>query len=113
MARFETEVLAQLQNLAAMMALPCQWVDCVRQAKPIKKLILDLDSSVSETYGRQEGTSYNRHFGCECYHSLFIFNQDGDVEWAKLRLGNVASANDWRSVLEPVIARYRPRKISE
>jgi hypothetical protein len=66
-----------------------------------------LDSSVSETYGRQEGTAYNGHFGCECYHPLFLFNQDGDVERALLRSGNVASADDWLSVLEPVIARYR------
>ena len=66
-----------------------------------------MDSSVSETYGQQEGTSYNGHFGCECYHPLFLFNQDGDVERALLRAGNVASADDWRSVLEPVIARYR------
>jgi len=36
-----------------MMALSGKWVDAVRQAKPIKKLILDLDSSVSETYGQQ------------------------------------------------------------
>ena len=36
-----------------------------------------------------------------------MFNQDGDVESVKLRPGNVASADDWQSVLEPVIERYR------
>lgn len=107
MARFETEVLTQPRNLAAMMALPGQWVDHVRQAKPIKKLILDLDSSVSETYGQQEGSAYNGHFGCECYHPLFCFNQDGDVEGAMLRNGNVASAHEWPALLMPVIERYR------
>jgi hypothetical protein len=40
---------------------------------------------------------------------LFCFNQDGDLERCLLRNGNVASAHDWRSVLEPVVARYRPR----
>jgi hypothetical protein len=89
------------------MNMPGQWVDRIRQRRSIKKLVLDLDSSVSETYGRQEGTAYNGHFGCECYHPLFLFNQDGDVERALLRSGNVASADDWLSVLEPVIARYR------
>jgi len=107
MGRFETEVLTQPRNLVALMALPGQWVDRVCQAKPIKKLILDLDSSVSETYGRQEGSAYNGHFGCECYHPLFCFNQDGDVEGARLRHGNVASAHDWRSLLVPVVERYR------
>ncbi|MCH7751427.1 MAG: hypothetical protein IH898_04660 [Planctomycetes bacterium] len=27
-------------------------------------MILDLDSSVSETYGQQEGSAYNGHFEC-------------------------------------------------
>jgi hypothetical protein len=106
-SRFETDVLTHLDNLEALMNMPGQWVDLIQQRRPIKKLILDMDSSVSETYGKQEGTAYNGHFGCECYHPLFIFNQDGDVEYAKLRPGNVASADDWRSVLEPVIERYR------
>jgi hypothetical protein len=44
---------------------------------------------------------------CECYHPLFLFNQDGDLERAMLRCGNVASADDWQAVLEPVIERYR------
>jgi hypothetical protein len=107
MAWFETDVLTQPQNLAALMTLPGQWIDRVRQTKPIRKLILDLDSSVSETYGQQEGSAYNGHFGCECYHPLFCFNQDGDVEAALLREGNVASAHEWPVVLTPVLDRYR------
>ena len=92
MARFETEVLTQPQNLSALMAMPGQWVDRVCEGKPIKKLILDLDSSVSETYGQQEGSAYNGYFRCECYHPIFCFNQDSDLEAALLRNGNVASA---------------------
>ena len=78
-ARFETEVLRHPDNLAVLMAMPGQWVDLIHQRRPIAKLILDMDSSASETYGQQEGTAYNGHFGCDCYHPLFIFNQDGDV----------------------------------
>ena len=111
MARFETDVLTQQQNLAALMAMPGQWVDRVRHAKPIKKLILGLDSSVSETYGQQEGSAYNGYFRCECYHPLFCFNQDGDVERGLLRHGNVASADEWPTVLVPVIERYRHLEI--
>ena len=36
-----------------------------------------------------------------------MFNQLGDVERCALRPGNVHSANGWRAVLEPVVARYR------
>jgi hypothetical protein len=113
MARFETEVLTQPQNLAALRALPGKWVHLVRQVKPIKTLILDLDSSVSQTYGQQEGSAYNGYFRCECYHPIFCFNQDGDVEAALLRDGNVASAHDWRLVLMPVIDRYRDLDITK
>jgi len=66
-----------------------------------------MDSSVSPTYGDQEGTAYNGHFACTCYHPLFVFNQFGDLERCALRPGNVHSAHGWKDVLEPVVARYR------
>jgi hypothetical protein len=93
------------------MELSGKWIGQVQQRRPLDRIILDLDSSVSETHGAQEGSAYNGYFECTCYHPLFCFNQDGDLERALLRNGNVASADDWRSVLEPVVARYRPRKL--
>ena len=113
MARFETEVLTQPKNLAALMELSGQWIHQVQQRRPSDRIILDLDSSVSETHGQQEGSAYNGHFECTCYHPLFCFNQDGDLERTLLRDGNVHSADDWRSVLEPVVARYRGLKIKK
>lgn len=50
---------------------------------------------------------------CRDYHLLFCFNPDGDVEAALLRNGNVHSADDWRSVLEPVITRYRDQPVKK
>jgi len=105
--RFETETLSTQGNLTALMQLSGQWIDTVHQRKPLKQLILDLDSSVSEIYGRQQGTAYNGYFECLCYHPLFLFNQFGDLEYAMLRRGNKASAKYWRRVLLPVIERYR------
>ena len=111
MSRFETEVLTQPRNLAELTRLSGIWIEELRERQPMRELILDMDSSVSETYGEQEGTAYNGHFNCTCYHPLFCFNQFGDVERAQLREGNVHSAKDWRAVLEPVVARYRSQKI--
>ncbi len=105
--RFETEILSIGSNVMKLMDLSGKWIDKVHQRKPPKRLILDMDSSVSETYGQQEGTAYNGHFGCTCYHPLFLFNQFGDLERAMLRRGNHASAKFWRRVLLPVVARYR------
>ena len=53
----------------------------------MRELILDMDSSVSETCREQAGTAYNGHFVCTCYHPLFCFNQFGDVEQFQLREG--------------------------
>ena len=105
--RFETETLSTKRNLTALMNLSGQWIDQVHQRRPLKQLILDMDSSVSETYGQQQGTAYNGHFECLCYHPLFLFNQFGDLERAMLRHGNNASSKFWRRVLLPVIERYR------
>jgi hypothetical protein len=107
MGRFETEILSTKPNLKALMDLSGSWIDKAHQRKPLKELILDMDSSVSETYGDQQGTAYNGHFDCTCYHPLFLFNQRGDLEWAMLRRGNHHSAKFWRRVLLPVIERYR------
>ena len=107
MGRFETEILTQSKNLELLTNLPGVWVDRVHQRKPPKQIILDMDSSDSPTYGHQEGSAYNGYSEWTCYHPLFCFNQLGDMERALLRNGNVHSADDWQSVLEPIIARYR------
>tara|TARA_B100000949_G_scaffold220879_1_gene221168 strand:- start:200 stop:1561 length:1362 start_codon:yes stop_codon:yes gene_type:complete len=105
--RFETEIVSDRRNLTALMNLSGQWIDKVHRRQPLKELILDMDSSVSETYGEQEGSAYNGHFSCTCYHPLFLFNQFGDLEGAILRRGNHHSAKFWRKELLPVIERYR------
>ena len=109
MGRFETEWLASEANLAALAELSGVWIDRVHRRRPPDGIILDMDSSESPTHGQQEGSAWNGHFGCTCYHPLFVFNQFGDLERSTLRPGNVHSAEGWREVLEPVIARYRER----
>ena len=111
MGRFETELLATDENLAALSDLGGTWIGRVHDRRPPKTIILDMDSSVSPTYGEQEGSAYNGHFGCACYHPLFVFNQFGDLERSALRPGNVHSADGWRAVLEPVVVRYRGRQL--
>jgi hypothetical protein len=106
-SRFETEVLTTKENQTALAQLSGKWIDRVMKARKLTRIVLDMDSSVSETYGRQEGSAYNGHFGCTWYHPLFCFNQVGDLEGAVLREGNVHSAKDWKAMLEPIVARYR------
>ena len=111
MARFETKLLATEENLQALRGLSSLWIEGGYERSALKNLVLDMDSSESPTYGQQEGSIFNGHFRCTCYHPLFLFNQFGDVERAVLRPGNVHSSKGWRETLEPVVARYRGRKL--
>ena len=88
MGRFETELLATDANIEVLAGMNGAWIDKVHDRRPPKMIILDMDSSVSPTHGEQEGTAYNGHFGCTCYHPLFLFNQFGDLERCSLRPGN-------------------------
>src|SRR4029453_3135720 len=85
--RFETEWLASEANLAALMDLPGAWIDQVHGPTPPEGIVLDMDSSESPTHGDQQGSAWNGHFGCTCYHPLFLFNQFGDLERSPLRPG--------------------------
>jgi hypothetical protein len=99
--------LSRPENLAALADLPGQWIDKVHRRRSPKIIVLDMGSSESPTYGEQEGSAYNGHFACTCYHSLFVFNRFGDVERCALRPGNMHNADRWRAVLEPIVARYQ------
>jgi hypothetical protein len=111
MGRFETELLATDANLEALADMNGVWIDKVHDRHPPTEIILDMDSSVSPTHGDQEGAAYNGHFGCTCYHPLFLFNQFGDLERSSLRPGNVHSAVNWEGVLKPVVVRYQERNL--
>jgi hypothetical protein len=111
MARFETEILASKDHLELLIDLSGKWIDQAHRHRKLTKLILDMDSSVSETDGHQEGAAYNGYFACTCYHPLFLFNQFGVVQRVMLRRGNHPNARFLRRVLLPVMERYRDRDI--
>ena len=106
MGRFETATLTQAENLAALADLSGHWIDAVHAKRPSKVIGLDMDSSESPVYGDQEGAIWNGHFQSKCLHPLFVFNQFGDLERCVLRPGNVHSADGWKELLSPVLARY-------
>ena len=107
MGRFETATLTSFRNIAALADLSGKWINRVQRLRRSPNLILDIDSSESPVHGEQEGSAYNGHFGCSCYHPLFVFNQHGDLERCALRPGNVHSAHAWQALLDPVVERYR------
>jgi len=110
MGRFETDILTQQENLRNLSDINGKCVQKAMNKTLHQRIILDMDSSESPVHGEQEGSAYNGHFGCTCFHPLFCFNQFGDCEGVLLRSGNVHSADRWKEVLEPIIKRYENKK---
>ena len=72
-----------------------------------RRVVLDMDSTEIPVYGEQEQSAYNGHFESTCYHPLLLFNREGDCLAAKLRPGNVHSAEGWEELLLPEIERQQ------
>ena len=104
---FEAELLASEENLLGLMAVNRELVAQAEAQDQSERVVLDMDSTESPVHGQQEGSAYNGHFESTCYHPLLLFNQHGDCLAAKLRAGNVSSAEDWDELLLPEIERQQ------
>jgi hypothetical protein len=104
---FETEVLAQEENVAGLEAINRDLIAKAETVDSPQRVVLDMDSTEIPVYGQQEDSAYNGHFESTCYHPLLLFNREGDCLAAKLRPGNVHSAEDWEEVLLPEIERQQ------
>ena len=104
---FETEMLASEENLLGLKAVNRELVAQAEAPDGSDRVVLDMDSTESPVHGQQEGSAYNGHFESLCYHPLLLFNQHGDCLGAKLRPGNVHSAEDWDELLLPEIERQQ------
>jgi Transposase DDE domain group 1 len=102
---FETELLTREENVVGLMAVNRELIGQAETWDRSDRTVLDMDSSESPVHGQQEGSAYNGHFESVCYHPLFLFNDHGDCLAAKLRSGNVFSADDWEELLVPEIDR--------
>ncbi len=110
---FETELLAQDKNLAGLAAINRELIARVEAMESPRRVVLDIDSTEIPVYGQQEQSAYNGHFESTCYHLLLLFNREGDCLAAKLRPGNVHSAEQWNEVLLPEIERQPQDKTED
>ena len=104
---FETEVLAEEGNFAGLAQLNRELIGKAETFRSQYRTVLDMDSTEIPVYGEQEQSAYNGHFESTCYHPLLLFNGDGDCLAAKLRPGNVHSAEGWEELLLPEIERQQ------
>jgi len=72
-SRFETEVLVTEDNLRGLGQLNAEWIDHAMARTRHRRIILDMDSSESPVYGKQEGAAYNGHFECVWLPPLILF----------------------------------------
>lgn len=102
---FETELLTREENLVGLMAVNRDVLAQVESLDRADRTVLDMDSRECPVHGQQEGSAYNGHFESVCYRPLFLFNEHGDCLAAKLRPGNVYSADERDELLVPEIER--------
>lgn len=71
-------------------------------------LLLDLDSTLLNTYGKQEGVGYNYHYSANGYHPLLCYDGlTGDLLKAELRDGTVYSSTSVTQFLQPLLDEYQ------
>ena len=104
---FETELLAEAANLAGLAAINRELIGKAEAIESPRRVVLDMDSTEIPVYGKQEHSAYNGYFESTCYHPLLLFNSEGDCLAAKLRPGNVHSAEGWEELLLPETERQQ------
>jgi len=104
---FETEILAEDANFAGLAGLSRALIAKAEALDSGYRTVLDMDSTEIPVYGAQEQSAYNGHFESTCFHPLLLFNREGDCLAAKLRPGNVHSAEGWEELLMPEIERQQ------
>ena len=104
---FETDLLAEDGNFAGLARVNRELIGNAEAIDSPYRTVLDMDSTEIPVYGEQENSAYNGHFESTCYHPLLLFNREGDCLAAKLRPGNVHSAEDWEELLLSEIERQQ------
>ncbi len=109
LSRLENEVLGTEAGSQALEDSIMRSNDTLMRRKKKQRLSVDVDSTEDPAHGKQENVAFNGHFGKNCFHPLFAFTSDGDCLGAKLRPGNVHSADGILEFLDPIVHRYRSR----
>jgi len=102
---FETDMLAGEENFAGLARINRELIAKAEAVDSPQRVVLDMDSTEIPVHGQQENSAYNCHFESTCYHPILLINRKGDCLAAKLRPGNVHSADGWEEMLLPEIDR--------
>jgi hypothetical protein len=73
LSRLENDILGNAEGLKALDEAILRAADALVKKKWKYRFILDVDSTVDRTHGKQEGSEYNGHFKSECLHPILAF----------------------------------------
>ena len=72
-----------------------------------KQVLFDLDSTLLNTYGKQEGEAFNYHYSAHGYHPLLCYDGlTGDLLKAELRNGSDYSSTGVVDFMQPLLDEY-------
>ena len=102
--RMDNDTLTQLDSINAKMR------DIVYSIKAPEHMLFDLDSTLLNTYGKQEGEGFNFHYQAHGYHPLLCYDGiTGDLLKAELRNGTQYCSNDVDKFMIPLLQEYRAK----
>jgi hypothetical protein len=79
----------------------------LRAGERCRETTLDLDSLPREVFGHQPGSAWSGHYRMRCYHPLVVRSEWGDYLGAKLRPGNVHTAEGGLAFVLPILRRAK------
>lgn len=99
--RMDEETLSQLPAIGRMLRKK------IYRIQMPQAVILDLDSTLLEAYGKQEGRAFNFHYQSNGYHPLVCYDgMTGDLIKIQLRDGTQYSCTGVVDFLQPVLDEY-------
>lgn len=84
--------------------------DTIYSIKHPEMMLFDLDSTLLDTYGNQEGSAFNYHYQANGYHPLLCFDGlTGDLLKAELRDGTQYCSKGSGEFMIPLLKEFRQK----
>ncbi len=100
--RMDETTLEQYDSITKAMRSSAYKIKCPKQ------VLLDLDSTLLNTYGKQEGEGFNFHYSAHGYHPLLCYDGlNGDLLKAELRNGTDYSSTGVVDFMQPLLDEYQ------
>lgn len=82
-------------------------IDQARLVRNDMNMVIDLDSTHSDTFDHRKQTDYNAHYQANGYHPLVAFDElNGDLLKTKLRSGNQYTSNGVKEFFKHLLEHY-------